>query len=101
MVGAGVWTYTVPLLCLWLFVIPIYLGVPAYVFRDVPEAVKSETLKRLSGRVGASLDVASQVVPYVRGAWIKPLRLSRFGVFAFFASVLLPVILTAAQIVGT
>jgi hypothetical protein len=101
MVGAGVWAYTVPLLCLWLLVIPLYLGVPALVFRGVGSEVKARTLRRAAGIDARDVVRAAFVVPYVRQASIKPLRVNRFGVYAFFGSILLPIFLTAAQIAGT
>jgi hypothetical protein len=101
MVGAGVWAYTIPLLSLWLLVIPFYLGVPALVFRRVTSTVKDRALANVAVATPDDLISASFVVPYIRRAPVKPLRVSQFGVYAFSASVLLPIALTAAQIAGT
>jgi hypothetical protein len=101
MVGAGVWAYTVPLLMLWLLVIPFYLGVPALVCRQVTRQVKDDALAQVARTGPVDLVSASLVVPYIRRAPVRPLRVSQFGVYAFSASVLLPIVLTVAQIAGT
>jgi hypothetical protein len=98
--GAAVWAYTVPLLCLWVVAIPIYLGIPSIVFRNVGRQVKADVLTRES-ESRYDIGRASFLVPYVRGAAVTPLRVSRFGGYAFLGSVALPIGLTVAQIMGS
>lgn len=101
MVGAGVWPYAVLLLALWACVFPVYLGIPSLVMRSVGSDAKRAALIRAASDGPDDIERASSVVPYIRHASVKPLRMSRFGVYAFFASILLPTILTIIQIVGS
>lgn len=101
-VGASAWAYTVPLLLLWLFVIPLYLGVPAMVFHGVAAKAKDAALARVArDNGGDDVLLASSAVPFIRAAVVRPLRVTRLGIYAFSGSVLLPIALTIAQIMGT
>ena len=103
-VGFDEWRWMFLLFSLWLIVLPIYLGVPSMVFRHVGIEAKNSALAEI-GAASASMsenkiqaiERASETVPYIRNAVIRPLRLSRFGPYALFVAVVLPTLLAILE----
>ena len=89
----------------WLLALPLYLGAPWFAFRNVAGAAKTAALREvhqfsLKTRPPGTSQVehASTIVPFIRDAKIRPLRLSRFGAYAFFVAIILPSLLVGLEI---
>lgn len=88
------------LFLLWLGAIPLYLGVPWYVFRGIGSDAKAAALVTLwqERPDSGGITHAASGVPFIEAADIRPLSLTRSGGYAFLLSVALSVVLWLAQL---
>lgn len=96
------------LVAIWVIVVPLYLFVPWKTFKQIETRCKDERIKQLVRLVDEgsidpdlhlrNLQLVVAEIERVRGVRIRPLRLLAPEFFTFVIAVILPIILTAAQI---
>jgi hypothetical protein len=96
------------LVALWVVVVPFYIILPSRVFRNVQAAAKERRISVINAVLvaeGINESDVSRWQPFrdeidkINSARINPLKIRPFELPAFLVVVILPIILTAAQIV--
>ena len=104
--GVDNFPWILVLVAIWVVVVPLFAVMPILTFRAVERAVRERRVKQLEAELvaqGRATDVTAirsyrDEIEYTHSARIRPLKSKRASVPALLVLVVLPVVLTGAQI---